>query len=145
MLILGVKGDNGSSPPSTRLQACTSAPASVQKANLLGDANGGSAAARHPRSKRAHPGDELPHPSPPCFFCTASTGPATELFWVEAASFGKPSERSPCSFCTTHWPEEITPGKGFNSQHPRAPGNSSLLLWCHLIEHSFLPSHLHWG
>lgn len=110
MLIVGVKGDNRSSPPSTGLQASASAPASAQKANLLRDANGGSAAAPHPHSESTRPGDELPHPSTPCFFCTASTGPAAELFWVEAASFGEASERSPCSFCTTRWPEEITLG-----------------------------------
>lgn len=110
MLILGVKGEIRSSPLSIRLQASTSAPVSAQKAKLLRDTNGSSTAAHHPRSKRAHRGDECPHPSPPCFFYAASTGPATELFWVEAASFREPSERRPYSFCTTHWPKQTTTG-----------------------------------
>lgn len=110
MLIVGVKGDNGSSPPSTGLQASASAPVSTQKANLLGDANGGSAAAPHTAARARVPEiNSLIHPL---------LGFSVQLLLGQQQSYSgwkllvsvRRLKGAPALFALTRWPEEITPG-----------------------------------
>lgn len=110
MLIVGVKGDNGSSPPSTGLQASASAPVSTQKANLLGDANGGSAAAPHTAARARVPEiNSLIHPLLGFSVQPLLGQQQSYSGWKLLVSVRR-LKGAPALFALTRWPEEITPG-----------------------------------